>query len=123
MPKWLRTHFAGRRHVITYLDELMSLEDCVAGSHVVLIFRHVEILFVGSSRFAFTRVQQLENSGNLFGIGANDVALCHGSDVEYFTVLGRQKERIKSKNLENVGWFKNFKIFYKLATQYILKHS
>jgi hypothetical protein len=81
--------------VITDLNKLMALEDCVAGSRVVLFQRHVEVLFVRSSSFTLTGVEQLEDSGNLFGIGTNDIALCNRSNVKHFAV-GTIDELIKN---------------------------
>lgn len=88
MPQWLRTHLARRRHVIADLNELMALEDGVARPEIVLILqRHVEVLFVWSSSFTLAGVEQLKDSWNFFGIGTNDIALCNRSHVKHFAVM------------------------------------
>lgn len=85
MPQGLRTHFARRRHVITDRHEFVALVDSVAGSQVVLVAHgHVEILLVSLARLTLAGVEQLEDSRNLFGIGPNNIALSHRSDVEHF---------------------------------------
>lgn len=90
VPQWLWTHLARRRHVIADLNKLVTLEDCVAGSHVVLVLqRHVEVLFIGSTGFTLACVQQLKDSGNFFGIGTNDIPLRNRSNMKHFAVIRR----------------------------------
>lgn len=92
VPEWLWTNLARRRHVIADLNQLVALIDLVAGI-LVLLHRHVKILFVGSASFTLASVEQLKNSRNLFGIGTNDVALRHRTNVEHFAA-----EQIKVLN-------------------------
>lgn len=88
MPQRFRTHLTRRRHVIADLNEFVTLEDGVAWSEVILILqRHVKVLLVWSSSFAFAGIEQLEDSWNFFGIGANNIALCNRSYVKHFAEM------------------------------------
>lgn len=65
-----------------------------AGSLLVATHKHrgVKLLAVGSMRSTFAGIKQLEDAWNLFGIGADNIALGNTAHVIHFAVDQNMKE-------------------------------